>query len=63
MTDLQFALFIDLLRRSDPWPYEHIPNSRNVAVAIADHEARKRRYNDWMDALLRLNVATTAAPL
>ena len=51
MTDLQSAVFIDLLMRSDPWPYDHIPNSRKIAVAIADHEARKRKYSDWIDAI------------
>ena len=61
MTDLQFPLYIDLLKRSDPWPYDHIPNSREVAVAIADHEARRRKYEDWMDALYRLNKVESHA--
>ncbi len=47
MNDIQFCDFMALLMCSDPWP-ESVP--KDALDAFADEEARKRGFDDWIEA-------------
>ena len=49
MTDQQFVAFMALLMCSDPWPTQN-PEDRVTLDSVADDEARKRGYENWVVA-------------
>lgn len=48
MNDEAFAVFLELLMVSDPWPLLH--EQKRVLEDFADDESRKRGYSDWIEA-------------
>lgn len=56
MTDQEFEVFMGLLMCSDPWPMDHVPGSDELMVALADKEAKKRGFENWIVALHEFKV-------
>jgi hypothetical protein len=52
MTDAQLRVFMALLMCSDPWPLEH--STRDVMVGLANEEAERRGFDDWIEAYHQL---------
>ncbi len=50
MSDKEFIAFMDLLMCSDPWPVVSEQDSQDVLIELAESEARKRGYRDWISA-------------
>lgn len=48
MTDQQFEALLDLMMCSDPWPLQD--EARESLIGLANSEAKKRHYDDWVDA-------------
>uniref|UniRef100_A0A6H1ZA09 Uncharacterized protein n=1 Tax=viral metagenome TaxID=1070528 RepID=A0A6H1ZA09_9ZZZZ len=48
MTGDQFKALLDLIMCSDPWPTDK--NNQKTIEQLANEEADKRNYNDWIEA-------------
>lgn len=48
MSDWQFKCFLEWLMCSDPWPAS--PEGRETMEALANEEAWRRKYRDWIEA-------------
>ena len=46
MNDAEYRAFLDLLMCSDPYPCQ----GEEILKNLADHEARKRDFEDWIAA-------------
>lgn len=49
MNDKEFRAFMDLLMCSDPWPVDD-KNNQAIIEALADKEAKRRQFGDWITA-------------
>lgn len=50
MDDKQFLSFLSLLMCSDPWPVQNDEDGYHNMISLANAEAERRGYKDWIDA-------------
>lgn len=52
MNDKQFAVFLSLLMRSDPWPLSY--EDKEILRGTANEMSIARGFSDWIDAYHKL---------
>ena len=51
----EFRALLDLLMVSDPWPLDKA--GEVILKAFADKEAKKRGFDNWIEAYMKLSYA------